>query len=231
MNNFDSNVPNRTSLERVRSGGIGSVRTAAIAASFLVLSSASALATNLVVGGGFESPVIPPGQPYLLDAQPFGWTGIGDLTRQGYAGAVSSGNGNQWFDLNPDVSKGNGIYQYINLNAGQSYAFSFEYNGGGGGSTTEIFFSLGSVFSGGVSTAELNVYGGTPWQVYSYAFVSPVSGPEKLDFMPNGVWSGGFIDNVQLDTVPLPASILSLGAALAPFVGIGLARARRSLFG
>jgi hypothetical protein len=104
--------------------------------------------TNLVVGGGFESPSVPAGAQYLLSVTPAGWTGTGDLTTQGYAGSVSSGNGSQWLDLNPDTGAGTGISQTINLNAGTSYNFSFLYDGGGGvpNPTTQIAYSLGKQF-------------------------------------------------------------------------------------
>ncbi|HXA39806.1 MAG TPA: PEPxxWA-CTERM sorting domain-containing protein [Phenylobacterium sp.] len=179
--------------------------SAALALTF-AFGATEARAVNLVTNGGFESPVISP--PYLLDATPTGWTGTGDLVVQGYAGSVSSGDGNQWFDLNPDVSGGTGLSQDVSLVAGQTYAFSFIYNGGGGGTTTLISYNIGGDLSGSVSTAALNVYDGSPWHTLSTSFVSSVTGLETLHFMPNGVWSGGFIDNVQLTTagVPEPAS-------------------------
>jgi Carbohydrate binding domain/PEP-CTERM motif len=160
-------------------------------------------ATNLVVNGGFESPVISP--PYFLFANPTGWTGQGDLVVQGYAGSVHSGDGNQWLDLNPGTGAGTGMSQDITLTAGTKYQFSFLYNGGGGGSTTQISYSLGSSLSSNVSTASMNVYGGTPWATYSTGFTPTVSGAETLNFVPNGVLSGGFIDAVNISpAVPVP---------------------------
>lgn len=191
---------------------------------------AVAAAANLVVGGDFENPVIPPGNSYQLDVTPTGWTGIGDLTVQGYAGSVSSGNGNQWFDLNPDTSAGTGISQSFNLNAGTTYAFSFLYDGGGGGTTTQISYSLhtlsGTLLSGSVSTAGLNVYAGTPWSTFSTTFTPSVDASETLSFVPNGVYSGGFIDNVQLYAVPEPGTLLLLVSGLAGLAAVGARRRR-----
>jgi hypothetical protein len=182
---------------------------------------ANATPTNLVVNGGFESPVISP--PYALDVIPTSWTGQGDLVVQGYAGAVNSGDGNQWLDLNPGTGPGTGMAQGITLTAGTQYQFSFLYNGGGGGSTTQIAYSLGSSLSGNVSTATMNVYGGTPWATFSTTFIPTISGTETLNFMPNGDLSGGFIDAVQISkmspTPELPTyAMLLTGLGLLGFV-------------
>ncbi|MBI5837011.1 MAG: PEP-CTERM sorting domain-containing protein [Candidatus Eisenbacteria bacterium] len=187
-------------------------------------------AMNLVTNGGFENPVVPPGSPYLIDVTPFGWTGTGDIAVQGYAGAVSSGDGNQWFDLNPGVGTGSGISQDVFLTAGTAYEFSFLFNGGGGGSTTEISYFLGSgsgtVLSGVVSTAGMDVYGGTLWRGLGATFIPPTSEVRTLRFLPNGAYSGGFIDKVELlepsAAIPEPATLLLFGTALA-----GLAKSRR----
>jgi hypothetical protein len=128
----------------------------------------------------------------------------------------------------PDVSAGTGIYQFVDLTAGTKYTFSFEYNGGGGGTTTMISFALGSIFSGNVSTASLNVYGGSPWALYSTTFTPTTTGPEKLSFLPNGVWSGGFIDAVSIQnasTIPEPSSWAMM---LLGFAGLGFAALRKT---
>jgi PEP-CTERM motif len=182
----------------------------ALSALLLGLTSAAA-AQNLVIGGDFESPVISP--PYRRDVTPTGWTGTGDLVVQGYDGAVSSGNGNQWFDLNPNGNAGTGISQSISLNAGMTYNFSFLYNGDGV-STTTIAVTIGSFLSGNISTAALNVYGGTPWQRLAATFDALVGGPAALTFMPNGTLSGNFIDNVQVSAIPEPEIFALLLAGL-----------------
>lgn len=200
----------------------GLAGTLAIACTF------SCGAVELVAGGGFESPVIPAGAPYLIAVTPTGWSGTGDIAVQGYAGAVSSGQGNQWFDLNPGFDAGTGIAQTVNLAAGTTYHFSFLYNGGGGGSTTQIGYSLHSaaetLLNGSVATGSLNVYGGTPWKQYSVDFTPVIGGAETLQFLPNGSYSGGFIDAVSITTtttspVPEPSMVLLM------LVGLGSAGA------
>lgn len=187
----------------------------------LSLMSSTAFAANVVVNGGFESPVVPVAGTYLLNATPDAWTGTGDLVSQGYAGAVNSGDGNQWLDLNPGTGAGTGMTQNVALTGGVQYAFSFIYNGGGGGSTTQIDFSIASAsqtfLSGAVQTGAMNVYGGTPWATYTGSFTPGADTVATLKFLPNGTWSGGFIDAVSIaPAVPEPqsAALALLGLTL-----------------
>lgn len=182
-------------------------------------------APNLVVNGGFESPVISP--PYALFVTPTSWTGQGDLVVQGYADAVSSGDGNQWLDLNPGTEAGTGMSQDITLTAGTQYKFSFLYDGGGGGSTTQIAYSLGSLLSGKVLTGSMDVYDGTPWRTFSTNFTPTISGTETLNFMPNGAYSGGFIDAVQISQVSAVPEPSTYAMMLAGLGLLGFAQRRR----
>lgn len=200
-----------------------------LAAACSLLLCGTAQSMELVVGGDFESPMVGAAASYLLDATPTGWTGTGDLVSQGYAGAVSSGHGNQWLDLNPDTSAGTGISQTVHVISGTTYDFSFIYNGGGGGTTTQIDYSIGGLLTGAVSTAALNVYGGSPWQTFDSSFTPVATADLTLSFLPNGTWSGGFIDAVSLTTpvagaVPEPSTwaMMALG-----FAGLGFMAYRR----
>lgn len=158
-----------------------------------------AYAANLVVNGSFEAPSIAP--PYLLNATPTGWTGMGDLVVQGYGNAVDSGAGKQWIDLNPGFGSSNGLSQMLSLDLGTTYELSFLYNGGAGGPTTRIDFMLGSFVASNVSTAGMNVYGGTAWKRYSTTFTATSGGSALLKFTPNSTWFGGFLDDVQVSAV------------------------------
>lgn len=169
--------------------------------------SAPAHAQNLIVGGDFEAPAIveqKDGLAYQLNVTPAGWAGAGDVVRQGYAGAADSGNGRQWFDLNPDVHAGNGIMQSVRLVAGVTYTFSFRYNGGGG-TTTAISFEIGDLVRDAVSTEKMSAYAGTAWKICLVTFTAKVTGPVDVRFAPNGRHAGGFIDDVQLRPVEGPA--------------------------
>ena len=143
---------------------------------------------------------------------------------QGYSGSATSGGGDQWFDLNPGDETGTGISQEITLTAGTTYQFSFLYNGGGTGTTTQIAYSLGSavetLMDGIVSTATMNVYAGSSWLTFSTTFTPLTGGIETLSFMPNGQFSGGFIDAVNISAVPVPAATWLLGSALLGLVGM-----------
>ena len=190
----------------------------------LVVSSPLAFAGNLVSNGGFEDPPVPAGAPYVLNVTPTGWVGAGDLAVQGYAGSVSSGDGKQWFDLNPGTGAGSGISQDLSLTGGTTYELSFVYNGGGGGSTTQIAFSVADAshtfLSASVDTGAMNVYGGTPWATYSASFTPSADTTATLKFVPNGTWSGGFIDAVSVSPVPEPQSAWM---TLAGMLGVGAA--------
>ena len=193
---------------------------------------AASNAANLIVGGGFESPIAPP-LSYLLNATPSGWTGTGDMVAQGYAGAVNSGDGNQWFDLNPGTVAGSGISQGISLSAGSPYLFSFLYNGGQPslGFTTAITFTVSAqgatLLSGSVTTASMNVYGGTPWAIYSGQFTVPSNTTATVHFQPNGVWANGFIDAVSVSAVPEVGSQAMVLLGLALLAATGLINRRR----
>ena len=188
-------------------------------------------AANLIVGGGFEAPVAP-ALSYLLNATPAGWLGTGDLVAQGYAGAVNSGDGNQWFDLNPGTAASTGISQVISLSASSPYVLSFLYNGGqpSQGFTTAIAFTVftqnGALLSGSVSTASMNVYAGTGWALYSGQFAAPTNTTATVHFQPNGVWANGFIDAVSVSAVPEVGSqaMILLGLVVLAIKGLTLSR-------
>jgi len=178
---------------------------------------------NLLAGGGFETPVAPTAS-YLLNVTPSGWTGTGDTVAQGYAGSVSSGNGRQWFDLNPGANTGSGISQQVMLSGGMLYGVSFLYNGGqpNAGFTTAITVSVttpnSTVFNATVSTASMDVYSGTPWALYTDTFAVGADTVATFKFMPNGTWANGFIDAASLTAVtavPEPGGVALMLVGLA----------------
>ena len=199
------------------------MRFMAIVFVWIILFVGTAGASNLIVGGGFEDPIIPSGTSYLLSVNPEGWSGTGDIVEQGYAGAVSSGDGNQWFDLNPGSGSGTGISQSLSLHAGTPYLFSFLYNGSVGGSTNQITYSLAStsetILYGSVSTSSMDVFSGTSWNSFSTVFTPLTNNAAMLSFTPDGTIAGGFIDAVNISIVPEPVSsaLFIIGGATLGF--------------
>ena len=188
-------------------------------------------ATQLVVGGDFESPVITGtgASAFLENVTPTGWIGTGTLVAQGFGLTVSSGNGNQWFALNPSNI---GIRQSINVTGGTTYDFSFLYNSNGAlGSGAQIAYiialtdSLTIIQSGAVFTNGLD-FQRDPWATFSTSF-TPTSDNVTLFLVGAGSdFSGTFIDAVSVTTasvpdVPLPAALPLFATGLGALGLIG----------
>ena len=206
-------------------------RLAGVAVVVVLGGASNADAAPIVLNGGFEMPLIVT-PPVDLNVNPTGWIGTGDLTEQGYFGAVDSGDGNQWFDLNPGFLAGTGISQDISLRAGRTYTFSFLYNGNNivtppYDKTTEIAFLIaslaGTLVSGSVFTGDMLVYAPirTPWRTFSRTFTPASGGVYTLSFTPNGEYAGGFIDRVQVVAEPMTLSLMGVS-----LIGLALRRHR-----
>jgi len=173
-----------------------------------VLASVRATAApNLLQNGSFEAPSTN-GAPYLIAVQPDAWVGQVDIVTQGYQGAVNSGKGQQWIDLNPGFDAGAGVFQAVQVQGGTTYRLSFLYNGGPacGGSTSAISVIVQNndqvLYSDLVTTQNMNVYMGTPWKRYKRTATAPQDANLTIWFVPNGIYCGGFMDDVSLVAVP-----------------------------
>jgi hypothetical protein len=197
----------------------------------LACAGAANAATNLVANGGFEAPS-EVGQDYVNFSSAFtGWNvPVNNVDIVTYAGAYgegapAGGGGAQFLDLVGFGSTG-AISQDLNLVAGKTYNFSFDYaNNAFSTPSASADVTLDGVLLTAISHNTSTTTNGD-WTHYSGTFVAGASGPYDLAFTTTaGGGSGGiFLDNVSISAVPEPATWALM---LAGFGGLGAALRRR----
>jgi hypothetical protein len=177
-----------------------------------------------------------------------GWTsvsgpGIEVHTKDTNGVKLAPAHGQYYIELDSHPSPGNSTArQSVELTAGQRYLLSFAYAPRvnptpNTADTNAISFGVGSFFTGLVQTSGLTTTGGAlmatlspsptaavkQWSTVSLQFYATTDGFANLDFsaINSPETLGGFIDNVYLAPVPLPA-----GLVLA-LTGLGFAAAMR----
>jgi hypothetical protein len=190
---------------------------------------------NLIVNGSFETPVVPAGSTLNFPGGSTGitgWTMVGvdsDLISTSFTQSgvtFNAQDGQQWIDLagHTSNSQTSGATQSITTVAGGLYAVSF-YVGSADDNVNNFFFP---------STIDLSINGGPrvhftnpiapsnhlDWAQFVVPFVATGSST-NLTFY-NGGASNNFLsalDNVVVDAVPEPSSVVLIGLGVVGFLG------------
>jgi hypothetical protein len=180
----------------------------------------SANAAPIIVNGSFELPDIATGSFALFPGGIPGWavsSGPSIEIQDHVAGSPFAGD--QYVEL--DSTGNSGMRQMVTTAPGNLYFLSFAYSPRQGVSLAsngiEVYFNsvlLDTLALTGVGNSN------TVWAVHTYT-VMGTGGSTPLEFRAIGTSDslGGYLDDVQLNEVPEPASLLLLGAGLSTTFG------------
>lgn len=187
----------------------------------------AAQASNIVINGSFEDPVVASGT-YIWTDDLYGWTIDGDKkveVRNNVVGAAYDGK--NYVELDSDV--GNmGIWQTLNTVIGQAYQITFAYSPrmNQPASTNPIAVTWNGTALPGSPFTGTGGPSGNNWVIYTFNVVAD-SIASTLKFTASGTSDtlGGGIDAVSVSAVPLPGAALLFGSAL---LGAGVLRKRKA---
>lgn len=186
---------------------------------------ASSAAPTLLLNGDFEAPVQPPGTFLPVGSVIPGWTVIGsggvNVDHVQLGTPYWSGNTSQFMDLTGNTGGAGVISDPIATIAGLSYAIVFDaFNGSliypGAPETGPALSVQASGSPVGNYNGTLDLPPGVPVTLTYYFTAAAAS--TTLTFLDISGYdsNAGWIDNVSIQVVPEPSSVLLFGAMLAP---------------
>jgi len=209
----------------------------------LIAVSAQGAKANLIVDGGFETPVLGPSSPFYTNYGPVAgdpnyggasfspsWTigGNVDIVNS-LPGGWQPQSGNQSLDLVGNVP--GAISQIFATTVGQKYVLSFYYSNNGYSSPQPSTADISVIGSSPLLVDAVNHSGANPtnmgWTLYTHAFVADGTSATLsfFDVSNPPCCNGGIaLDNVSVTAVPEPATwaMMILG-----FMGVGFMAYRR----
>lgn len=198
------------------------------------LSGREACAANLVVNGGFESPIVTfPYQHFSTGSSSIsGWTVVNDtvsVLRIGCCDPADPSEGSQYLDLtgpNDGQSRYGGVSQTITTVPGLEYELTFDLGNYAQNPTSFNGGRVGIVASAGGTSQTFHlgpVTTGSIWEGEVLTFVATATSTQIVLTGLDGAQYVG-LDNVVVQAVPEPSAILLMSIG---FVGLGAATLRR----
>jgi hypothetical protein len=197
---------------------------------FMASPTVAATSYNYITNGGFEDNVGLSGNSWGVFNSIPGWTtttGRGIEVQRGNIGGASPYEGQQKVELDShnltggaaNSNSNSGMQQALTLGAGM-YEFSFAYLGRTDDAGTN---GIGYSVMNGILNDMVTGIRQDGWTIITHMFTLDVETDVFVNFWAKGSEDtfGGYVDDVRLSAVPLPAALPLYGAGLAVMGLIG----------